>query len=108
MQAELFSPAWRGNDPETSQQAATSISKENLSASRQAILELFQKHGAMHDEDLAARYAVLASEGSAPFLSPSGLRSRRSELCRAGYLEDSADRGKTHSGRASIIWKVVK
>lgn len=108
MQLELFSPAWREDDPDTSRQAAQSISKANLSASRQAILELFQKYGSMIDEDLSARYAILASEGSAPFLSPSGLRSRRSELCQSGYLVDSGERGKTHSGRASIIWKAVK
>lgn len=108
MQIELFSPAWRNSDPETSQQAAKSIAKENLSASRQAILGLFQKYGPMIDEDVAARYSILAGEGSAPFLSPSGLRSRRSELCQAGYLEDSGGRGKTQSGRASIIWKLVK
>lgn len=107
MQLELFSPTWRGDDPDTSRLAAQSISKTNLTASRQAILGLFQKHGSMFDENLAAYYSALASDGSAPYLSPSGLRSRRSELCEAGYLEDSGNRGKTHSGRATIIWQIT-
>ena len=107
MQLELFSPSWRGNDPETSRQAAESISQAAMRESHLAILAVFKKHNALNDEELAALYSIQASEGSAPFLSPSGLRSRRSELHRAGYLKDSGTRTKTQSGRASIVWEIT-
>lgn len=101
-------PKWRNTDPETSEAAAKSIPEPSLSDSRKAILEIFKRHGALHDEDLGAIYSTLASDGSAPYLSPSGLRSRRAELRDFGYLEDSGARGKTYSGRSTIIWKITE
>lgn len=41
-------------------------------------------------------------------VSASGLRSRRSELVKAGLVEDSGERGKTASGRKTIIWRLTE
>jgi hypothetical protein len=105
---KIVLPKWRKTDPVTSEEAAKSIPVPSLSNSRKAILDIFKKHKALHDEDLGAIYSTLASDGSAPYLSPSGLRSRRAELRDMGYLEDSGDRGKTYSGRSTIIWKITQ
>lgn len=100
-------PSARKTDPETSHDAARSIKEPKLSESRLAIVRIFRKHGRMNDESLAAYYASLMSDGSAPYLSPSGLRSRRSELVDMGYLTDTGLRAPTYSGRQSIVWKAV-
>jgi len=93
--------AWqrtRWTDPGTSLEAAESLTALRITATRRAILDLLGEHrDGLCDEDIALFYA-------GPQASPSGLRTRRSELVDAGLVKDSGRRTATRSGRATIIW----
>jgi hypothetical protein len=90
-------PTARFTDPQTSHEAAQSVT--NLTLVKRIILEVLQT--AMTDEDLIS---TIRSRHGYTFASESGIRSRRAELVRAGYVEDSLGRSKTASGRQSILW----
>ena len=97
----------RRSDPLTSHAAAASITPDQLRASHVAVLAVFRRVGAMHDERLLAAYAdVTLLHGTiGPRQSPSGLRTRRRELVDLGLLRDSGERVTLPSGRRSIIWE---
>lgn len=70
----------RRTDPETSKAAASSVT--NLRASQARILAMFRLYGDMHDKQLEAYlHDAERSAGIKP-MSPSGIRSRRSELSK--------------------------
>lgn len=89
----------RRSDPGTSHAAARSV--ERLRDRQQAVLDLLRRLGPMTDEEIAQAYAQF----DLPKQSPSGLRTRRSELQHAGFVEDSGERRTTESGRSSIVWR---
>jgi len=72
--------AARYTDPSTSWEAAKSLKKEHLTVMRKRILYLLKV--AMHDEELVRVFSVRGFEGT-----PSGIRSRRSELEKMGQVE---------------------
>lgn len=86
----------RRRDPETSREAARSV--ENIWESQRTILELLQRRGASTDEEIF----MLVSG-----MSPSGARTRRSELVKMGLVRDSGQRRKLSTGRRAIVWEVV-
>lgn len=90
-------PTARHTDPLTSFHAAESVS--NITPLKRAILTVLQM--AMTDEQLI--YTIRTNYGT-DFASESGIRSRRAELVREGFVEDSRGRVKTASGRQSIVW----
>jgi hypothetical protein len=95
----------RRKDRQTSHDAAASV--VNLGRTRDAILELFQLYGCMTDEQLAAKYQYERSYLMAPS-SPSGLRSRRSELVkRFGFIK-ACTLGQSHAGNPSIVWEITQ
>lgn len=98
----------RGTDPETSRQAAASISGAKMRETQRVIVEILDRFGPACDEDIAVYATQLASLDQAPKQSPSGLRSRRAELVTAGIVRDSGDRTKTSSGRQTIVWELAK
>lgn len=98
-------PHARLTDPETSHEAAQSV--KNLTATKRTILWLFGKFKYLTDETLQAHYRRLIMTGDAPRASESGIRSRRAELVKAGYLFDSGQRKPMESGRNAIVWGVV-
>lgn len=91
----------RRTDPDTSYEAALSLSSERLSWCRRMILALLRQ-GALTDEQIADRWAEVGSPQS-----PSSLRTRRAELVDAGLVRDSGRHGLTRSGRRTIIWEPV-
>lgn len=93
----------RSTDPQTSHDAAASIS--NFTPVEKAILGLFRDFGKMHDEKMLTRFREFSTDIQA---SDSGIRSRRAELVGYGQLRDSGDRAKTKSGRDSIVWEIVR
>lgn len=99
-------PFWRKSNPETSKEAALSIKPERLSRAKQSILSLL--YVPMTDEALLEAYNTYASAVGADWISPSGLRSRRSELVAAGLVEDTGERMRLKSGRNAIVWGLVK
>lgn len=74
----------RSSDPKTSKDAgqlATTPAK--LRASHALILRVFELYGAMHDKDLIDRvHAAEKNFGIKKLMSPSGIRSRRSEMSK--------------------------
>lgn len=100
----------RRGDPVTSHEAAASIESEAIRASQQAVLECFAHFGPMYDEELVQKYGWTYLSRGWPSQSPSGLRSRRSELVkRHGKLRDSGMKvfppGKT---RRAIVWELAR
>jgi len=91
----------RRSDPDTSHAAARSLSDDKLRESQGAVLGHFVEHGPMTDLDLGNVY-------DGPPQSPSGLRTRRSELVGRGLLEDAGTRKRLTSGRYAIVWRVVR
>ena len=96
----------RHTDVATSHLAARSV--EDLNAKQRAVLKIFENYsrGPLSDELLIVAYHGYSDRPEYPKQSPSGLRSRRSELVRAGLLVDSGHRGRTASGRSTILWKL--
>lgn len=74
----------RSTDPGTSKEAgelATTPAK--LRASHALILRVFDAYGPMNDKDLLDRVHVVEKNlGQKKFMSPSGVRSRRSEMSK--------------------------
>ena len=95
----------RATDPDTSHQAALSVS--NLPDRQKWVLWLLQDHGPMTDLELLTKYRDRRWEQS-PTQSESGLRTRRKELVDLGLVRDSGHRRKLPSGRNAIVWEVVK
>ena len=91
----------RATDPQTSWDAARSIT--NLNTKQARIYQILLTIGPATDEQVSHRY--LTQYG---YISPSGCRTRRSELCRRGLVEDSGGRSRLPSGRKSIEWQVVQ
>lgn len=85
----------RNSDPITSLEAADSVF--DITGAQTKVLEAFRRHGPMTDEQLFALGLGL---------SPSGTRSRRSELVDRRLVEDSGMKTVTASGRRTIIWQV--
>jgi hypothetical protein len=94
-------PRARAGDPQTSHDAAASV--EHLRQSQIAVLATLVTLGEpATDEQIADAY-----RGRWPRQSPSGLRTRRSELVEAGLVEDSGVRVTMSTGRKAIAWQVV-
>jgi len=93
------SPTARPTDPATSHEAASSV--RNVRESQQLILWYLVNIGPKTDEDIY-EYAMVQKA-----MSPSGARTRRSELVRQGLVVDSGERRKTKAGRQTIVWKAV-
>lgn len=96
-------PVARRTDPETSWAAARSIPADQLRESQRAVLAMLRRFGPMTDEGIAEALA-----GTQYVISPSGARTRRSELVAAGYVRDSGKRVRLPSGRQSIVWEAVR
>lgn len=91
-------PVRRG-DPVTSKNAAKTV---NVTRGRAQVLEVLRSLRCATDEELTAEV-----KRRGIVLSDSGIRTRRAELCDAGYVVASGEYGVTKSGRKSIIWQVT-
>lgn len=90
----------RRADPETSKAAARSITAD--SELHHQIVGLLYRSVPLTDEEICTR---LLAQGIR--CTPSGVRSRRSELVDAGIVKDSGQRGTTVAGRESIRWALA-
>lgn len=90
----------RKTDPETSWEAADKIDPDQLTKAQTAVLNLFRQLGDMADFELEA-----AADRARLPISPSGLRTRRSELVTKGFLV-FREEWKTipTSGNRARIW----
>ena len=90
----------RKTDPETSVEAARSVA---MRESQQEVLKVLSRsQQPLTDQEIynavIDRYGVVTS--------PSGCRTRRSELVDMGFVKASGTFGTTVSGRRSIKWEV--
>ena len=88
----------RTSDPATSHEAAKSV---KVRESQEKVLGLL-KLGPATDEVLANRAMAHGIR-----ISPSGLRTRRSELVALSLVVDSGVRLTTGNGRKAIVWAVA-
>lgn len=91
----------RRNDKSTSWFAAISISSENRVRLYEAI-RLALWDGRRTDDELRENLLV---RGVAH--SPSGLRTRRSELVKSGWVRDSGERRDSDLGHPAIVWELA-
>lgn len=89
----------RLTDPETSHEAAASL--RDLRDSQVQVYQIIATAPSpVSDEDLSYMAQMQGYRFSA-----SGLRTRRSELVRLGWVRDSGQRSVTRSGRRTILWE---
>jgi hypothetical protein len=94
----------RTTDPQTSHDAADRVNSEGSTEMKRHILEIL-RDGERSDEELQEAYEFRHGE-----VSPSGLRSRRSELVKEDHLVEASP-GKTattRTGSSAIVWRLVK
>jgi hypothetical protein len=89
-------PFARTTDPETSHEAAESVT--NITPLKQEILQRLMTP--MTDADLIEAIRV----SSRLIVTESGVRSRRAELVQAGLVKDTGARVKLATGRNAIVW----
>lgn len=94
----------RNSDPSTSHVAAAHASRD-MTANQAAVLEAFKRCEAMTDVELVEFYGQASD---LPQQSESGLRTRRSELVIAGYVEDSGSKKVVSGHDPAIIWRLVE
>ncbi len=100
-------PHARLTDPITSHEAAARVNADALTQTQTIIMKLLADPAGMTDEQLVNAYqGYCRLAGIKNTSSPSGIRSRRNELYRAGKIEAIAY-GKTTSGRRSIVWTTL-
>lgn len=90
----------RSSDPETSREAARSITRKKVRESQEEVYAYFRDLGEMTDKELVE---VAVRRGSSQ--SHSGLRTRRKELVDAKRLRDTGRKHRYNGARcASTIW----
>lgn len=90
----------RRTDPVHSHEAAKSV--VNLGRTRDAILHILKAIGPATDQQIADYYEQYIYDP----VSTSGLRTRRSELVRMGFVIEGGT-GKTATGRKCTIWRLA-
>jgi hypothetical protein len=98
---------FRATDPETSREAGLSLDQAKVTKLMRNIYDMLSV-SPMYDEQLIRRYNLLREMEGWDMASPSGIRTRRSDLVKLGWVKDSGDRAVLPSGRKSIVWKAVE
>ena len=90
----------RATDPETSHAAARSLDRHAIRDSQQEVLDTLRERGPLTDRALVA----ILFDANGKSQSPSGIRTRRSELWDLGLVADTGQRHTAPSGRREIVW----
>lgn len=93
-------PFARKQDPATSHVAAATV--QDITATKLAVLRALKR--SRTDVQILEIYL---KDRKAPKASESGIRSRRAELVRDGFVVDSGSRMKLDSGRMAIVWRLT-
>ena len=94
----------RTGDPVTSHRAALSVDLVNAKLIHRWILDRLTGTDGLTHEEIAGLYIPANAVGYAPDSSPSGLRTRMSELVRGGMVKDSGRTRRMVTGRQAIVW----
>ncbi len=106
VQPDLFSvPRARRTDPETSRQAANSISFDRLTRTQELVLNGLRAQGPATDEELLAPFRSRCLQVG-PLINPFAVGARSSFV--KGRVADSGDRRKTKHGQKSTVWRAVE
>lgn len=100
-------PKARISDPETSHEAAASLDPTKLSELMIAIIQITREAGKITDGDLISKYYEYSQIFGWEVYEPQTIRSRRSDLVKAGKIEFSGEYGITRSGRRTRMWKIA-
>ena len=109
-------PVARTTDPETSHEAARSVSLETLNYVQQWWLSHLERALGRNMEQLMIDGRPegyhFTDEGARRHywgakVSDSGFRTRRKEMVDAGYIEDSGVRVPINTGRRAIVWQLT-
>lgn len=92
------------NDPDTSFEAAVSVTPEGAEKLYRNIMEILSCAGPCTDETLLK---LLLGSWECRLTTASGARSRRAELVEAGWVKNTGNKGVTRAGNAAIIWGAV-
>ena len=103
-QSLLDVPRARWSDPETSFEAARSISTERLTQTQGWVLAALETFGPCTDEELLEAFR---KRWPGCMVSPQSFRSRRAELRRKGLVVDSGLRRPTRYGQPSTVWRLA-
>lgn len=103
-------PAARATDPATSWDAAHAQA-QRAPRIREHVLDTIRHHwphrkGFTH-QDLVYAYQRRARRGTVPPATESSIRTRCSELVRAGLVEDSGQRHLVAGRRAMTLWRLA-
>lgn len=90
----------RRTDPDTSHDAADSVSRQDILLTQRRILQLLAEYGTSTDEDIAQTWRW-------GLVSPSGLRTRRSELVARGLVFWTGEKDKMRTGRMARVWGIT-
>ena len=90
---------WRKTDPDTSRDAALSVSEQTITKTQVFILKALRRPRT--DQELVE---VFRKFKTAPWASESGIRSRRAELVQRGLVTVVGE-SKTASGRRTYVWQ---
>lgn len=90
----------RTTDPATSHEAAAAVNKDHAKNLRRRVLQVLMAHGPIDDTRLCA---FLVTEGT-----PSGVRTRRNELVKAGMVRDTGRRVTLKTNRQAIVWEATQ
>lgn len=97
----------RRTDPDESRWAAEGLG--DLRAKQADVLTVFRLVGAaMGDEQLVMVYNAFAETGRVAPQSVSGIRTRRSELVRKGFLVRAPRNCTTIGGNSAGMWEVAR
>lgn len=96
----------RKTDPAESHEAAASV--EDITGKQSAVLQLVRELGPLTDYDLVRIYQRQFEGRGWPEQSESGLRTRRNELYRKGYLARDAAQGLLPTGRKAARWRTLR
>ena len=95
----------RTTDPAESHAAAASVT--GITAKQDALLACLRSaEKPLSDIEIGERYEAHQTASAWPQQSESGLRTRRSELVKLGYIE-KAGTTKLPSGRTAAIWRLT-
>lgn len=93
----------RRSDPETSHAAADAVRPQYARAIRELIGEILDVKGPLTDEEIYRELSKLLPIGDP---SPSGARTRRSELVKAGDVEYAGYTRTLSTGREGRVWRL--
>ena len=97
----------RTTDPDTFYEAACKAVLRG-SKIRPVVLDLLKENGPLtHDELISAYHMRVVMEPDTPRASDSGIRTRLSELRRAGLVRKCEDSGTSSYGNRAYKWEAV-